>query len=200
MQPMQQDLLANGNYAQFLAHALTPPNIGGGMMGSYGGPQGIGPHLGHEPGFGQFGGQFGSQFGQGLPGQGSSGAIGGGVAAQPGYGYQGFGQPLAAQQQQIAATLHQLAHQSAAQAQLGQQVGATLHQLAQYVASQGITGQQIAAVLGQLAHQCAWQAQATWQNRHAGFGSQAVYGQPFGYGQGNVMPFGHAGGVNRPLW
>ena len=41
---MQQDLLANGNYAQYLAHALTPPILGApGIMGGYGGTQGIGP-------------------------------------------------------------------------------------------------------------------------------------------------------------
>jgi hypothetical protein len=180
---MQQDLLANGNYAQYLAHALTPPNIGAGMMGGFGGPQGIGPQVGNNPGFGQLGGQFGGQFGQGVPGQGNSGINSGGFAVQPGYGYPGlqpgFGQPHAAQQQQIATMLHQLAHQSAAQAQLGQQ---------------------IAAVLSQLAHHCAWQAQVTWQNRYGGFGSQAVYGQPFGYGPANGTPFGHAGGFNRPLW
>src|SRR6266851_460505 len=176
--PMQQDLLANGNHAPYLAQALTPPILGAaGMMGGYGGTQGLGPQFGN-PGFGQFGQ---GQFGQGLPGQGNSGAMPGSVALQPGYGYQwpgygyqglqpGLGQPLAApqqlatQQQQIAAALHQLAHQAATQAMLSQQT---------------------AAVLNQLAHQCAWQAQAASQHRHGGFGPQAVYGQPFGYGQGD---------------
>ena len=196
---MQQDLLANGNHAPYLAQALTPPILGAaGMMGGYGGTQGLGPQFGN-PGFGQFGqGQFGQgQFGQGLPGQGNSGAMPGSVALQPGYGYQwpgygyqglqpGLGQPLAApqqlatqQQQQIAAALHQLAHQAATQAMLSQQT---------------------AAVLNQLAHQCAWQAQAASQHRHGGFGPQAVYGQPFGYGQGDGTPFGQAGGFNRLLW
>jgi len=60
-------------------------------------------------------------------------------------------------------------------------------------------GQQIAAVLNQIAHQCAWQAQTTQQNRYGGFGSQAVYGQPFGYGPADGTPFAQAGG-NRLLW
>jgi len=219
MQPMQQDLLANGNYAQYLAHALTPPVPGtAGMMAGYGGHQGIGPQIGGNPGFSQFGQ---GQFGQGLPGQATGGMIPGGLAVQPGYGYPGLGygyqgqqpgvgqpfvaqQHLAAQQQQVAATLHQLAHQAASQAVLGQQVGATLQQLAQYVASQGITGQQIAALLNQLAQQCAWQAQTAAQNRYGGwgpqFGSQAIYGQPFGYGQANGSPFAQVGGFNRLLW
>jgi hypothetical protein len=180
---MQQDLLANGNYAQYLAHALTPPVPGmPGTIGGFGGTQGIGPQIGSNPGFGQWGqGQFGpSPFGQAPFGQ------------QP-----GIGQPqLVAQQQQIATALHQLAHQAATQAVLGQQIGATLQQLAQYVASQGVNGQQISAVLNQLAQQCAWQAQAAAsQHRFGGFGSQAVYGQPFGYGQANGV-----GGFNRPLW
>ena len=189
---MQQDLLANGNHAPYLAQALTPPILGAaGMMSGYGGPQGFGPQFGN-PGFGQFGQ---GQFGQGLPGQGNSSALPGGIAVQPGYGYQGLGygyqsqqpglgqpfaapQQLAAQQQQIAAALHQLAHQAATQAMLGQQ---------------------IAAVLNQIAHQCAWQAQTTQQNRYGGFGSQAVYGQPFGYGPADGTPFAQAGG-NRLLW
>jgi hypothetical protein len=171
MQGMQQDLLANGNYAQYLAQALTPPNPGAGMIGGYGGTQGIG-----------------GQLGQGVPGQSTNGIIPG-VGVQPGYGYPAVGQPFAAQlpfaahQQQIAGTLHQLAHQAVAQA---------------------VLGQQIAAVLNQLAHQCAWQAQTNWQNRSVGFGPQAVYGQPFGYGQANAMPlgqtFGQAWGFNRPVW
>jgi hypothetical protein len=189
---MQQDLLANGNHAPYLAQALTPPILGAaGMMGGYGGTQGFGPQFGN-PGFGQFGqGQFGQgPFGPGQPGQGNNGALPGGVAIQPGYGYQGLqpglGQPLAAPQQ--LATQQQ------------QQIAATLHQLAHHAATQAMLGQQIAAVLNQLAHQCAWQAQMTSQNRYGGLGSQPVYGQPFGYGQGNGMPFGQAGGFNRPLW
>jgi hypothetical protein len=196
---MQQDLLANGNHAPYLAQALTPPILGmAGMMSGYGGNQGFGPQFGN-PGFGQFG-QGQGQFGQAPPGQGNTGVLPAGVAVQPGYGYQGpgqgqgygyqsqqpgLGQPLAApqqlaaQQHQIAATLHQLAHQAAAQAMLGQQ---------------------IAAVLNQLAHQCAWQAQTAAQNRYGGFGSQAVYGQPFGYGPANGTPFTQAGGFNRLLW
>jgi hypothetical protein len=194
---MQQDLLANGNHAPYLAQALTPPILGAaGMMGGYGGTQGFGPQFGN-PGFGQFGqGQFGQgpfgqgPFGPGQPGQGNSGALPGGVAIQPGYGYQGLqpglGQPLAAPQQLATQQQHQIA--------------ATLHQLAHHAATQAMLGQQIAAVLNQLAHQCAWQAQMTAQNRYGGLGSQPVYGQPFGYGQANGMPFGQAGGFNRPLW
>jgi hypothetical protein len=72
------------------------------------------------------------------------------------------------------------------------------------VASQGITGQQIATLLNQLAQQCAWQAQTAAQNRYGGwgpqFGSQAIYGQPFGYGQANGSPFAQVGGFNRLLW
>src|SRR5258708_7593897 len=119
---MQTDQLANGNYASYLAQALTPPNFGAAGM-----PQGIGPQYGNagfgQPGFGQPG--FG-QFGQGLPSQGNGnyGLMPGGV--QPGVGYQGLqgnvGQPFAAQQQQqIAVALHQLAHQAMTQAVLGQQ-------------------------------------------------------------------------------
>ena len=199
---MQQDLLANGNHAPYLAQALTPPILGAaGMMGGYGGTQGFGPQFGNA-GLGQFGqGQFGQgQFGQGpfgQPGQGNSGAWPGGNAAQPGYGYQGqgygyqglqqgLGQPLAAPQQ--LAAQHQ------------QQIAGTLHQLAHHAATQAMLGQQIAAVLSQLAHQCAWQAQMAAQNRHGGVGSQPVYGQPYGYGQADGTPFGQAGGFNRHLW
>lgn len=190
---MQQDQLANGNYAQYLAHALTPPILGAsGIMGGYGGTQGIGPQFG-SPQFGnpQFGNpQFGNQqfgdsgfgqFGQGLPGQGNTGTMPGGVAVQPGIGYQGM-QLAMQQQQQIAATLHQLAHQAATQAMLGQQ---------------------IAAVLNQLAHQCTGQVQTALQNRYGGLGTQAgggLYGQPFGYGLGNTVPFAQAWGHNRPSW
>jgi hypothetical protein len=197
--PMQQDLLANGNYAPYLAQALTPPILGAaGMTSGYGAPQGFGPQFGNS-GFGQFGqGQFGpGQFGPGQPGQGNNGVLPGGIAVQPGYGYQGpgygyqglqpgLGQPLAAPQQLAA--------------QQQQQIAATLHQLAHQAATQAVLGQQIAAVLNQLAHQCAWQAQTTPQNRYGGLGPQAVYGQPFGYGQANGTPFGQAGGFNRLLW
>jgi hypothetical protein len=198
---MQQDLLANGNHAPYLAQALTPPILGAaGMMGGYGGTQGFGPQFGN-PGFGQFGqGQFGQApfghgpfgqgaFGQGLAGQGNSAAMPGSVAIQPGYGYQGLqpglGQPLGAPQQ--------LAGQQ-------QQIAVTLHHLAHHAATQAMLGQQIAAVLNQLAHHCAWQAQTASQNRYGGLGSQAAYGQPFGYGQADGMSFGQAGGFNRPLW
>ena len=52
---MQQDLLANGNHAPYLAQALTPPILGAaGMMGGYGGTQGFGPQFGNA-GPGQFG-------------------------------------------------------------------------------------------------------------------------------------------------
>ena len=45
---MQQDLLANGNHAPYLAQALTPPILGAaGMMGGYGGTQGFGPQFGN---------------------------------------------------------------------------------------------------------------------------------------------------------
>ena len=178
---MQQDQLANGNYAQYLAHALTPPILGApGIMGGYGGTQGIGPQFGN-PQFGnqQFGDSGFGQFGQGQPSQGNT--MLGGVAVQPGIGYQGL-QLAMQQQQQIAATLHQLAHQAATQAMLGQQ---------------------IAAVLNQLAHQCAVQVQTALQNRYGGLGTQAgggLYGQPFGYGLGNTVPFGQTWGFNRPSW
>src|SRR5258708_14093206 len=120
--PMQQDLLANGNYAPYLAHTLTPPLFGAaGLTGGYNGNQGIGAQLGNpqvgNPGVGPFGQ---GQFGQGQFGQGN------GLLGQPNFGYQGLqpdvGQQIAAQQhhqqQQIAATLHQLAHQAAIQAML----------------------------------------------------------------------------------
>src|SRR5260370_34816656 len=83
---MQQDLLANGIHAPYLAQALTPPILGAaGMMGGYGGTQGFGPQFGNA-GLGQFGqGPFGQ------PGQGNNSAWPGGNAAQPGYGYQGQG-------------------------------------------------------------------------------------------------------------
>ena len=177
---MQQDLLANGNHAPYLAQALTPPILGAAGMMGYGGTQGFGPQFGN-PGLGQFGqGQFGQgQFGQGpfgQPGQGNNSAWPGGNAAQPGYGYQGQGYGYQGLQQQG----------------LGQPLAAPQQLAAQHQ-------QQIAAVLSQLAHQCAWQAQMAAQNRHGGVGSQPVYGQPYGYGQADGTPFGQAGGFNR-LW
>jgi hypothetical protein len=177
MQGMQQDLLANGNYAQYLAQALTPPNPGAGMIGGYGGAQGIG-----------------GQIGQGVPGQATSGMIPG-VGGQPGYGYPAVGQPFAAQlpfaahQQHIAGTLHQLAHQAVAQAVLGQQIAAVLNQLAHQCAWQA---------------QTPWQNRPVGFGQQFGFGPQAAYGQPFGYGQASGMPFGQTfgqtSGSNRPVW
>jgi len=197
-----QELLANGNYAPFLAQALTPPILGAtGMMGSYGSNPGIGQHFGNpglgNPGFGQ--GQFGQgQFGQGQFGLGNSGMN---PAGQQGFGQQ-LGQPhqIASQQQQVAATLHQLAHQVATNTAVGQQIGATLQQLAQYCASQVGAGQQFAQLLNQLAHQCAWTAQAARGGMQPGFGQpfggQPFGGQPFGYGQPYAQPWG----ASRPLW
>jgi hypothetical protein len=193
---MQQDLLANGNYAPYLAHTLTPPMLGAsGMTGGYAMPQGIGIN----PAFGQFGqAPFGqAPFGQGLPGN----AIPyGPFSSQPGTGPQGL-QPFGAQhqtvtpqqQQQFAATIHHLAHQAATLATLGQQVGGTLQQLAQYVTWQGAIGHQIAGLLNQFAQQCAWQAA---QSRPGGWGMQ--YGQqPFGQTPFGQAPFGQAAAFNR---
>ena len=205
-----QDLMANGNYAPYLAQALTPPMLGAaGMMSGYGGTPGIAPQFGSpglgNPGFGQFGqGQYGQgQYGQGQVGQGNNPNPNwaGGLTGHQGFGQQ-LGQPqqvAAQQQQQIAATLHQLAHYVASRTAIGQQIGATLHQLAQHCNSQVIAGQQFAQVLNQLAHQCAWAAQAA---RADGFGTQAVYGLPFGSGQpyGQMASFNHVGGFNRPVW
>jgi hypothetical protein len=188
-----QDVMANGNYAPFLAQALTPPFLGaaGTTMGGYGGFQGTGP---------QFGG-----LGLGSPGLGNAGL---GIGGQQGFGQQ-FGQPqqmTAQQQQQIAATLHQLAHHVAAHSAIGQQVGATLQQLAQYCIQGVVAGQQFAQLLNQLAQQCAWQAHAA---RVGGLGMQSIYGQPFGgqpfgIGVANPTPFGQSGlpawGFNRPAW
>ena len=198
---MQQDLLANGNHAPYLAQALTPPILGAaGMMGGYGGTQGFGPQFGNA-GLGQQG-QFGQgPFGQGpfgQPGQGNNSAWPGGNAAQPGYGYQGQGYGYQGLQQQGLGQPLAAPQQLAAQHQ--QQIAGTLHQLAHHAATQAMLGQQIAAVLSQLAHQCAWQAQMAAQNRHGGVGSQPVYGQPYGYGQADGTPFGQAGGFNRLLW
>jgi hypothetical protein len=189
-----QELLANGNYAPFLAQALTPPLFGGtGMMGAYGPHQGIGQQFGN-PGLGNqaFGNPAFGQFGQGQFGLGNGGLS---LAGQQGFGQQ-LGQPhqIAAQQQQVAATLHQLAHQVATNTAIGQQIGATLQQLAQYCVSQVATGHQFAQLLNQLAHQCAWTAQAA---RSGGIGMQAGFGQPFGYGQ---QPYAQAWGANRPPW
>ena len=181
-----QELLANGNYTPFLAQALMPPGLGAtGMMGSYGSNPGIGQ---------QFGNLGFANSGMNLAGQ-------QGFGQQPG---QQFGQPhqIASQQQQVAATLHQLAHQAATNTAIGQQIGATLQQLAQYCASQVVTGQQFAQLLNQLAHQCAWTAQAA--RGGAGmqpgfgqpFGGQLFGGQPFGYGQSYAQPWG----ASRPLW
>jgi hypothetical protein len=185
--------------------------LGAAGMSGYGGMQGIAPQLGN-PGFGNPAfSQFGQgQFGQGQFGQGNSASLypaAGNFVGQPGFGQQ-LGQPqqLAAQQQQIAATLHQLAHHVAAHSAVGQQVGATLQQLAQYCSQQVMAGQQFAQLLNQLAQQCAWQAQAA---RTGGIGIAPVHGQPFGYGQSNVTPFGvtpfgqpnaHTWGPNRPFW
>jgi hypothetical protein len=175
-----QELLANGSYAPFLAQALTPPFLAPtGVMGGYGPGQGIGQHFGN-PGFGQVGqGQFGL----------GNGGLN--LAGQQGFSQQ-LGQPqqIAQQQQQVAATLHQLAHQVATNTTIGQQIGATLQHLAQYCSSQVMAGQQFAQLLNQLAHQCAWTAQAA----RGGIGAQG-FGQPFGYGQ----PYGQAWGPNRPF-
>ena len=189
-----QESMANGNYAPFLAQALTPPILGTtGMTGGYGPHQGIGQQFGNlglgNPGFGQ--GQVG-------PGNGLN------LAGQQGFGQQLGQQPhqIAAQQQQVAATLHQLAHQVATNTAVGQQIGATLQQLAQYCASQVVSGQQFAQLLNQLAHQCAWTAQAA----RGGVGMQPGFGQPFG-GQpfggqplGYGQPYAQPWGASRPLW
>jgi hypothetical protein len=195
-----QDLMANGNYAPYLTQALTPPIFGApGTMSGYGGLPGIGPQIGNptpgNPVLGPFG-------------QGSSGQNGVNFGTVGGVGQQGFGQqigqpqPLAAQQQQqIATTLHQLAHHVATQSAIGQQVGGTLQQLAQHCMQQVMTGQQFAQLLNQLAHQCAWHAQAA---RIGGIGTQAIQSQPFGYGLANPVPYGQPGaqawGFNRPVW
>jgi hypothetical protein len=167
-------------------------------MSGYGGPQGIGP---------QTGGPAGGNPALGPFGQGSSGQNGVNFGAVGGVGQQGFGQqfgqpqqPGAQHQQQIAATLHQLAHHVAAQAAMGQQVGGTLQQLAQYCIHQVMVGQQFAQLLNQLAHQYAWQAQAA---RIGGMGTQAIQGQPFGYGLNPALygqPGAQAWGFNRPVW
>jgi hypothetical protein len=123
-------------------------------------------------------------------------------------GQQGFGQQLgqnpqavAQQQQQIAGTLHQLAHHVAAHSAIGQQVGTTLQQLAQYCIQGVVAGQQFAQLLNQLAQQCAWQAHAA---RIGGVGMPSIYGHPLGLGLANPMPFGQTNaqgwGFNRPLW
>src|SRR4051812_37412418 len=107
-----QDIMANGNYGPYLAQALTPPMLGSAGISGYGGMQGVAPQLGN-PGFGNpgFGNPAFSQFGQSSFGPGGSASF---YPAGSPMGHQGFGQQLgqpqqAAQQQQIAATLHQLA-------------------------------------------------------------------------------------------
>lgn len=191
-----QDVMANGNYAPYLAQALTPPFLGaaGTTMGGYGGMQGIGSQLG----------------GLGLGGP-TLGSPGPGFGAQQGFGQQLGPQQIAAQQQaqqqqQIAATLHQLAHHVAAHSSIGQQVGATLQQLGQYCIQGVMAGQQFAQLLSQLAQQCAWQAHAA---RAGGPGIQPVFGQPFGgqpFGVGMAHPMAfsqpsaQAWGLNRPYW
>jgi hypothetical protein len=186
MQQMQQDLLANGNYAPFLAYSLTPPALGAAGMAGYGMPHGIGPQFGVNP--------VGINPVAVNPAFGQVGMTPPGLGIQPGFGSLGLSQPIAAQQQfgtpqqqQLAATVHHLAHQAATLSVLGQQVGGTLQQLAQYVTWQGAIGQQVATLLNHLAQQCAWQAA---QNRYAGLGQPAIYGQPFG----------QAGGFSRPFW
>jgi hypothetical protein len=196
-----QDIMANGNYGPYLAQALTPPMLGSAGMSGYGGMQGIAPQFGTS-GFGNpgFGNPAFSQFGQSSFGQGNSaGFYPPGLMGQQGFGQQpGQPQQVAAQQQQIAATLHQLAHHMAMHSAVGQQVGATLQQLAQYCTQGVIAGQQFAQLLNQLAHQCAWQAQAA----RTGIGIAPVHGQPFGHGGTNVTPFGQPNvwGSNRPFW
>jgi hypothetical protein len=197
-----QDFMANGNHAPYLAQALAPPVFGStAAMGSYGGMQGIAPQIGN-PGVGNP--AFG-QFGQGPFGQGNSPIFNpaSSFAGQQGFGQQ-LGQPqhlAAQQQQQIAATLHQLAHHVATHATIGQQVGNTLQQLAQYCTQQVMAGQQFAQVLNQLANQCASQAQAA---RTGGLGVQSIQGPSVGYGVPSMAPFGQpnaqAWGSNRPLW
>ncbi len=172
-----QELLANGNYAPFLAQALTPPMLGAaGMMGPQMGNAGFG-QIGGQIGQGQFGQMpFGQgQYGQGLFGQGTS------FGGLPGLGPQlGQVQHIAHHQQQTAATLHQLAQYIAGRIQVGQQLAATLQQIAQYSAHQVASAYQMVNLLNHLAQQCAWHAQA-------GGGMTAGYGSPFGgqpFGQG----------------
>lgn len=189
-----QDLMANGNYAPYLAQALTPPILGTAGMSGYG-MQGIAPQLanpGINPAFSSIGqAPFGNSAGLYPPG---------GVMGQQGFGQQlGLPQQLSGQQQQIASTLHHLAHFVAAHVAVGQQVGAALQQIAQYCIQQVATGQQLAQVLNQLAHQSAWQAQ-----RPGGLGFQSVHGMPFGYSPTNVTPYGQPGiqpwSPGRSLW
>src|SRR5262245_15844561 len=109
MQPVQQDLLANGSYAPYLAQTFAPPVFGApAMMGGYGAVQGINPQIGPQVGPPQVFGQTVNPMA--------------GIGVQPPYGNPLAGQQqiaaqqqLAAQQQQIAATLHQLAQQVATQ-------------------------------------------------------------------------------------
>jgi hypothetical protein len=183
-----QEFLANGNYAPYLAQAFMPPNLGNPGIGQQLGSPGMSHPGWGNPGF--------SQFGQGLAGQTNSGWLGQNVFGQQGLGQQFGYQPqhqIAAQQQQVAAVLHQLAQQAATNLSVGQQIASTLQQIAQYCASQIMTGYQAVQVLNQLAQQCAWLANAT---RQGGLGSSAIsgYGQPFGYGGVGTMPFGQPQG------
>ncbi|MGD9878825.1 MAG: hypothetical protein AB7F22_10075 [Reyranella sp.] len=156
------------------------------MTGGFGMPPGIGAQFGVNPiGINPVG--INPAFGQ-------VGMTPPGLGIQPGFSQGGLGQPIGAQQQfgtpqqqqQFAATVQHLAHQAATLSMLGQQVGGTLQQLAQYVTWQGAIGHQVATLLNHLAQQCAWQAA---QNRYAGLGQPAIYGQPFGQTVGFSRPF-----------
>ena len=180
-----QELLANGNYAPFLAQALSSPMPGAGY--------GMNPAIGQPFGPAGFGpGQFGQgQLGQGLFGQGQ---LGQSPFGQAGGLTQGFGQQLgqphnAMQQQQVAATLHQLANYLMHRIQVGQQIAATLQHIAQHAVQQIGVGYQFAQVLNQLAHQCAWHAQ---QAQGGNLGMPMGVGQPFGH-----QSFGQPWGFNR---
>ena len=196
-----QNLLANGNYAPYLAQAMTPPIPGGGMMNVYGAPPGIGQEFGAPP-FGvgplgqmvggHIGGQFGHQFGPAALGALAAGALHGGTPFQ---GLQtGFGQQQLPQQQQVAATLHQLAHHAVQQAMIGHQISANLQHIANYIGWRAQAAPQVAQMLSHLAQQCALQAQGGMQHPFA------AQGQPFGHGLGGPGSFGQAWGQHRPLW
>jgi hypothetical protein len=197
-----QNLLANGNYAPYLAQAMTPPFPGLGMTSVYGAPPGIGQEFGTPPfgvgmpgqiGGGQFGGQLGGQFGNQFGPAGPGGLQGAPFLG----GYQGLqgglGQPQVMQQQQLAATLHQLAHHAVQSGMIGQQISANLQHLANYIGWRSHFAPQIAQVLNQLAQQCAGQ-QGGLHN------PLAASGQPFGHGFGASPQFGQAWGQYRPLW